>query len=51
MKSKFILCLSKHCVMKTHVGGEVYIQALLTSTLDEGYRLASRPGCFTSDTH
>jgi hypothetical protein len=37
--------------MKAHVGVEVYIHALLTLTLDEGKRLDSRLGCFTSPVH
>jgi hypothetical protein len=46
IKVKLSLCLTKHHAMKTYWGVEVQLHAL-TSALDGGEWLASRPGRFT----
>jgi hypothetical protein len=47
VKVKLSLCLTKHHVMKTYWGVEVYLHAFLISALDGGEWSTSRPGRFT----
>jgi hypothetical protein len=44
---KLFLCLTKHHIIYTYWGMEVYIHAFLISALDGGEWSASRPGRFT----
>jgi hypothetical protein len=47
VKVKLPLCLIKHRAIRTYGGVGVWLHAFLTSALDGGELLVSRPGCFT----
>jgi hypothetical protein len=47
VKVKLSLCLTKHHTMKAYGGMEVLLHEFLTSALDGGEWLTSRPGHFT----